>query len=239
MLAGQGCCSLNVLSGWKLVFPLYDIPDSKIHGTNMGPTWVLSAPDGPHVGLMNLAIWDAWLAVCLALQSVCCYCRVWRLTPWEKTACLNGVPKCWDFEAHHGKVDIEPSLHNQWCPDYPQWPSQLALRRWPNVNPLCWANVGTPTLGQRGFVNWPNVGAPTLRQHRPNVGTLMLGQRWHNVTPMVVCQRCTNIGPTAFLIMGCDLNGCMFGCVDQWNISSWYGNVFCVTGLRLPMDSPH
>ena len=25
-------------------------PDSKIHGANMGPTWVLSAPDGPHVG---------------------------------------------------------------------------------------------------------------------------------------------------------------------------------------------
>ena len=31
-------------------------PDSKVHGTNMGPTWVLSAPDGPHVGPMNLAI---------------------------------------------------------------------------------------------------------------------------------------------------------------------------------------
>ena len=26
------------------------------HGANMGPTWVLSAPDGPHVGPMNLAI---------------------------------------------------------------------------------------------------------------------------------------------------------------------------------------
>ena len=23
----------------------------------MGPTWVLSAPDGPHVGPMNLALW--------------------------------------------------------------------------------------------------------------------------------------------------------------------------------------
>ena len=23
-------------------------PDSKVHGANMGPTWVLSAPDGPH-----------------------------------------------------------------------------------------------------------------------------------------------------------------------------------------------
>ena len=33
-------------------------PDKKIYGANMGPTWVLSAPGGPHVGLMNLAIWD-------------------------------------------------------------------------------------------------------------------------------------------------------------------------------------
>ena len=33
-------------------------PDSKIHGANMRATWVLSAPDGPHVGLMNLAIRD-------------------------------------------------------------------------------------------------------------------------------------------------------------------------------------
>ena len=31
-------------------------PDSKIHGANMVPTWVLSAPGGPHVGPMNLAI---------------------------------------------------------------------------------------------------------------------------------------------------------------------------------------
>ena len=31
-------------------------PDSKVHGTNMGPTWVLSAPDRPHVGPINLAI---------------------------------------------------------------------------------------------------------------------------------------------------------------------------------------
>ena len=31
-------------------------PDSKDHGAEMGPTWVLSAPVGPHVGTMNLAI---------------------------------------------------------------------------------------------------------------------------------------------------------------------------------------
>ena len=32
------------------------VPDSKVHGANVGPTWVLSAPDGLHVGPMNLAI---------------------------------------------------------------------------------------------------------------------------------------------------------------------------------------
>ena len=35
---------------------IYCRPDSKVHGANMGPTWVLSAPDGPHVGPMKLAI---------------------------------------------------------------------------------------------------------------------------------------------------------------------------------------
>ena len=34
------------------------IPDSKVHGANMGSTWPLSAPDGPHAGPMNLAIRD-------------------------------------------------------------------------------------------------------------------------------------------------------------------------------------
>ena len=31
-------------------------PDSKVHVANIGPTWVLSAPGGPHVCPMNLAI---------------------------------------------------------------------------------------------------------------------------------------------------------------------------------------
>ena len=31
-------------------------PDSKDRGANMGPTWVLSAPGGPHVDPMNHAI---------------------------------------------------------------------------------------------------------------------------------------------------------------------------------------
>ena len=39
------------------------IPDSKVHGTNMGPIWGRQDPGGPHVGPMKLAIWDLINAV--------------------------------------------------------------------------------------------------------------------------------------------------------------------------------
>ena len=35
------------------------IPDSKVHGANMGPIWGRQDPGGPHVGPMNFAFWDA------------------------------------------------------------------------------------------------------------------------------------------------------------------------------------
>ena len=40
----------------KPIGPLRDNPNNKVHGANMGPTWVLLAPDGPHGDPMNLAI---------------------------------------------------------------------------------------------------------------------------------------------------------------------------------------
>ena len=36
-----------------------NIPDSKVHGANMGPIWDRQDLGGPHVGPMNFAIWDA------------------------------------------------------------------------------------------------------------------------------------------------------------------------------------
>ena len=33
------------------------LPDSKVHGVNMGPIWGRQDPGGPHVGPMSLAIW--------------------------------------------------------------------------------------------------------------------------------------------------------------------------------------
>ena len=43
---------------WDSIGPsgLNPYPDSTVHGANMGPNWVLSDPEGPHVGPMNLAI---------------------------------------------------------------------------------------------------------------------------------------------------------------------------------------
>ena len=41
----------------EVVFLKVHIPDSKIHGANMGPIWGRQDPGGPHVGPMNFAIW--------------------------------------------------------------------------------------------------------------------------------------------------------------------------------------
>ena len=46
--------------------------NSKVCGANMGPNWVLSAPDGPHVDPMNLAI------------------RVSMSVPYVKNQCQEG-----------------------------------------------------------------------------------------------------------------------------------------------------
>ena len=46
-----------MLVEWQTIILTNDsYPDNKVHGVNMGPTWVLSAPDGPHASPMNLAI---------------------------------------------------------------------------------------------------------------------------------------------------------------------------------------
>ena len=51
--------SLFRVGSWNNATPLrLAIPDSKVYGANMGPTWGQRDPGGPHVGPMNFAIWD-------------------------------------------------------------------------------------------------------------------------------------------------------------------------------------
>ena len=47
--------NLIIIREW-LAYNIYHYPDSKDHGGNMGPTWVLSAPGGAYVGPKNLVI---------------------------------------------------------------------------------------------------------------------------------------------------------------------------------------
>ena len=56
---GRHCHSLRIsYIGFRFGAMMNGTPDSKVHGDNMGPIWGWQDPGGPHVGPMNLAIWD-------------------------------------------------------------------------------------------------------------------------------------------------------------------------------------
>ena len=74
---------------------ILNYPDRKVHGANMGPIWVLLAPDGPHVGTMNLTI-RVRMPQCISLKQireksmVCCT----SISPW---GFMNSYPS-WIIE---------------------------------------------------------------------------------------------------------------------------------------------
>ena len=64
-----------------------DILDSKVHVTNMGPTWVLSAPGGPHVGPMNFAIRDSYPVPYHVIKSLqLCNLKIRHPLRWTRGA---------------------------------------------------------------------------------------------------------------------------------------------------------
>ena len=70
---------INYISQKKLsnviTDPCPNIPDSKVHGANMGPIWGRQDPGGPHVGPINFAIWDRKNYVSNALRLSDTYMR--------------------------------------------------------------------------------------------------------------------------------------------------------------------
>ena len=78
-------------------------PDSKVHRRNMGPTWVLSAPDGPHVGPTKLAIrvglkpgWGINFDVKDLRPPVVCLCYIQSLwLPWTPPGFSNFHTSVW------------------------------------------------------------------------------------------------------------------------------------------------
>ena len=77
-------CILRTIQLYERQFSTYTskhdldyIPrNSKIHGANMGPTWVLSAPCGPHVGPINLAIRVAAYVFQFIFPSEIAFCYI-------------------------------------------------------------------------------------------------------------------------------------------------------------------
>ena len=65
--------------------------DSKVHGANMGPIWGRQDPGGPHVGPMDLAIWEVLGNPCDTLP----YSR-WRLS-WYFHSYESSKTAWWDF----------------------------------------------------------------------------------------------------------------------------------------------
>ena len=58
IMACESCYAMWI-SGyrhWTKGKPVVSFPVSKVHGASTGPTWVMSAPGGPHIGPMKLAI---------------------------------------------------------------------------------------------------------------------------------------------------------------------------------------
>ena len=101
-------------------------PDSKVHGANMGPTWVLSAPGGPHVGLMNLAIWERPMAlVCHSLLFSAVVNAHLTIRSLAYHICLYyrsqgnwGRPHISKQEAQNYKFKVRPTRRD-WCLSQP------------------------------------------------------------------------------------------------------------------------
>ena len=92
---------------------LHTYPDSKVHGINMGPTWVLSAPDGPRVGPMNLAI-----RVCVSLippLDDTFKHRYFVMTSWHEDPFPTSGPLWWESIGHQWILIMGLLQDTYWC----------------------------------------------------------------------------------------------------------------------------
>ena len=94
-------------------------PDSKVLGANMGPTWVLSAPDGPHVGFMNFAIRVIMWKSDLYSPYFLLYCVISIINPYCAESILGhiygSVQERRNFICN--ALELRPSCTNPstWC----------------------------------------------------------------------------------------------------------------------------
>ena len=109
--SGPGLLNLIYIVSHYISTQCCAIPDSKVHGANMGPIWGRQDPGGPHVGPMNFVIWDVlswWYYLQVssltleqsydALVSVIQHWKIWvkslitkpQIANWDEPLSLNG-----------------------------------------------------------------------------------------------------------------------------------------------------
>ena len=72
------------------------IPDSKVHGANIGPIWGRQDPGGPHVTPINFAFWDIAYNVTVNVSQ-----EIWELTLTKDTPYLALTGKLWGVFCEH------------------------------------------------------------------------------------------------------------------------------------------
>ena len=88
------CSAPEGLTMWRTA------PDSKVHGANMEPIWVLSAPDEPHVGPMNLAIRGTFRELCTRFHD--------DVIKWKH------FPRYWSFVRGIHRSPVNSPHKGQW-----------------------------------------------------------------------------------------------------------------------------
>ena len=100
------------MNSWYVedIFLCNSSADSKDHGANMGPTWALSAPDGPHVGPMNLAIRE-----CTAHTSpVRTRCGKSLWVPRLTNILILYLPCCISYYCQASILDVKTRARRLW-----------------------------------------------------------------------------------------------------------------------------
>ena len=86
----------------KFLITLNTIPDSKVHGANMGPIWGRQDPGGPHVGPMNFTIWDGeWRCRSVLVSQIAGSATVCSVTYSANSKENNKAHHCWPFVGLH------------------------------------------------------------------------------------------------------------------------------------------
>ena len=126
---------------------LFNVPDSKVHGSNMGPIWGRQDPGGPHVGAMNLAIWGITRERIYLVKLNLVHSR-------DKKPRLTSITQPW-----HSAIFMAASV-SLWCIPFLLgdrcWIGNLVFRSMPYDNLIDGIRLDRDLDSRTGDTSWKN-----------------------------------------------------------------------------------